>query len=178
MTIKPHLTEYQIIGRRLPSEKEPTPKLYRMRIFAPNTVVAKSRFWYFLRKLRKIKKTAGEIVSLNVIYEQRPFKIKNFGIWLRFESRSGVHNMYKEYREASRAAAVEALYRDMASRHRSRFRSIHILRVVELEKTSDIKRSYIRQFINSKIKFPLPHRYPKSFIKRKVFMAKRPSTFY
>jgi large subunit ribosomal protein L18Ae len=38
-----------------------------MRIFAPNDVVAKSRFWYFLSKLRKIKKTNGEIVSLNEV---------------------------------------------------------------------------------------------------------------
>ena len=48
--------EYQIIGRHLPSEAKPDPKIYRMRIFAPNEVVAKSRFWYFLGKLRKIKK--------------------------------------------------------------------------------------------------------------------------
>lgn len=38
-----------------------------MRIFAPNTVVAKSRFWYFLAKLRKVKKANGEIVSLNEV---------------------------------------------------------------------------------------------------------------
>jgi large subunit ribosomal protein L18Ae len=38
-----------------------------MRLFAPNTVVAKSRFWYFLKKLRKVKKSAGEIVSLNEV---------------------------------------------------------------------------------------------------------------
>lgn len=61
------LTEYQVIGRHLPTETNPTPKLYRMRIFAPNTVVAKSRFWYFLMKLRKVKKANGEIVSLNVV---------------------------------------------------------------------------------------------------------------
>lgn len=60
-------TEYQVIGRKLPSDKEPQPKLYRMRIFAPNDVVAKSRFWYFLRKLRKVKKTTGEIVAVNVV---------------------------------------------------------------------------------------------------------------
>lgn len=41
--------EYQVIGRHLPTEHNPTPKLYRMRLFAPNEVVAKSRFWYFLR---------------------------------------------------------------------------------------------------------------------------------
>jgi hypothetical protein len=61
------LTEYQVIGRHLPSEANPNPKLYRMRIFAPNDVVAKSRFWYFLSKLRKVKKTNGEIVSLNLV---------------------------------------------------------------------------------------------------------------
>ena len=61
------LQEYQIIGRKLPSDKEPQPKLYRMRIFSPNQVVAKSRFWYYLRKLRKVKKAAGELVSINLV---------------------------------------------------------------------------------------------------------------
>lgn len=68
--------EYQVIGRKLPSEKEPQPKLYRMRIFAPNEVVAKSRFWYFLRKLRKVKKAAGELVAINQVR------------WLAFEPRA------------------------------------------------------------------------------------------
>ena len=53
-------------------------------------------------------------------------KVKNFGLWIRYDSRSGTHNMYKEYREMSRTDAVEALYQDMAARHRSRFRSIHV----------------------------------------------------
>jgi large subunit ribosomal protein L18Ae len=97
-----------------------------MRIFAPNDVVAKSRFWYFLSKLRKVKKTNGEIVSLNQIHEKRPQKVKNFGVWIRYDSRSGTHNMYKEYREMSRTEAVDALYADMAARHRARFRSIHV----------------------------------------------------
>lgn len=34
--------------------------------------------------------------------------------------------MYKEYREMSRCEAVEAMYQDMAARHRARFRSIHV----------------------------------------------------
>lgn len=48
-----------------------------MRIFAPNDVVAKSRFWYFLSKLRKIKKTNGEIVSLNQVRTPAPL-LKEF----------------------------------------------------------------------------------------------------
>lgn len=61
------LQEYQVIGRKLPTEKDANPKLYRMRVFAPNDVVAKSRFWYYLRKLRKAKKATGEIVSVNLV---------------------------------------------------------------------------------------------------------------
>jgi large subunit ribosomal protein L18Ae len=169
------LNEYQVIGRRLPSAIETEPKLYRMRIFAPNTVVAKSRFWYFLTRLRRIKKANGEIVSVNQIHEKRPTKVKNFGIWIRYDSRSGTHNMYKEYRALGRAEAVENLYQDMAARHRSRFRSIHILRVVEIEKTEDVKRQYIKQLIVPNLKFPLPHRIQKS---KTLFSAHRPTTFY
>lgn len=61
------LQEYQVVGRHLPTDSQPTPKLYRMRIFAPNDVVAKSRFWYFLAKLKKVKKANGEVVSLTVV---------------------------------------------------------------------------------------------------------------
>lgn len=78
------IQEYQVVGRHLPTESEPTPKIYRMRIFAPNEVVAKSRFWYFLRfvqcfsvpstgaesplrQLKKVKKASGEIIGVNVV---------------------------------------------------------------------------------------------------------------
>ena len=173
------LTEYQVVGRKLPTPKEPVPKLYRMRLFAPNTVVAESRFWYFIKQMRKLKKASGEIISVNVILEKKPLKVKNFGLWLRYDSRSGTHNMYKEYRAMSRVEAVEQMYQDMAARHRSRFRSIHILKVVELEKTSDVKRPYIKQLLDSKLRFPLPSRLPKSAgAGKKIFAAHRPSTWY
>jgi large subunit ribosomal protein L18Ae len=61
------LHEYQVIGRKLPTENDSVPKLYRMRIFAPNTQVAKSRFWYFLKQARKVKKASGEIVGVNEV---------------------------------------------------------------------------------------------------------------
>lgn len=32
-----------------------------MTIFAPNHIVAKSRYWYFMRGLRKVKKATGEV---------------------------------------------------------------------------------------------------------------------
>ena len=53
-------------------------------------------------------------------------KVKNFGIWVRYDSRSGTHNLYKEVRDLTRAAAVASLYQDMAARHRARFRSVQV----------------------------------------------------
>ncbi|CCD24869.1 60S ribosomal protein eL20 NDAI_0E00530 [Naumovozyma dairenensis CBS 421] len=170
-----HLKEYQVIGRRLPTESVPEPKLFRMRIFASNEVVAKSRYWYFLQKLHKVKKASGEVVSINQIHEAHPTKVKNFGVWVRYDSRSGTHNMYKEIRDVSRVAAVDTLYQDMAARHRTRFRSIHILKVAEIEKTADVKRQYVKQFLTKDLKFPLPHRAQST---GKTFSYKRPSTFY
>jgi ribosomal protein L20A (L18A) len=67
-----------------------------------------------------------QLTDTSQIHEKRPAKVKNFGIWIRYDSRSGTHNMYKEYREMSRTDAVAALYQDMAARHRARFRSIHV----------------------------------------------------
>ncbi|KAF9970107.1 60S ribosomal protein L20 [Actinomortierella ambigua] len=173
------LHEYQIVGRKLPSEKEPAPKLYRMRIFAPNDVVAKSRFWYYLRKLKKVKKVNGEVVAINQIHEKKPLQIKNFGIWIRYDSRSGTHNMYKEYRELTRVAAVESCYQDMASRHRARFSSVQIIRVAEVS-NADVRRPYIKQLLVPNLKFPLPHRVIRAADKthRALFMGSRPSTFY
>lgn len=155
------LREYKVIGRLLPSAKNPAPPLYRMRIFAPNHIVAKSRFWYFVSQLRKMKKASGEIVYCGLVrhgshislcwslkdwrtwistqpttwsfqqaeaeltsvwfssrrdstpaccllqvHEKTPLKVKNFGIWLRYDSRSGTHNMYREYRDLTTSGAV------------------------------------------------------------------------
>jgi hypothetical protein len=61
------LVEYVIIGRKLPTPGAQAPPLFKMTIYAPNIVVAKSRFWYFLSQLHKVKKLAGEIVSITTV---------------------------------------------------------------------------------------------------------------
>ena len=58
------LNQYKIVGRAYPTEKNRTPQLYEMRIFAPDKPSAKSRFWYFAALLKKMKKSLGEIVFL------------------------------------------------------------------------------------------------------------------
>ena len=47
------------------------------------------------------------------IFEKNPTKIKNYGIWLRYQSRTGYHNMYKEYRDTTLNGAVEQMYIEM-----------------------------------------------------------------
>ncbi|XP_068714726.1 large ribosomal subunit protein eL20-like [Montipora capricornis] len=176
MKVRGQLKEYEIIGRAVPSGNNTSPPLYKMRIFAPDDVVAKSKYWYFCSRLKKIKKTRGEIVSCKRIYEMKPLQIKNFGVWLRYDSRSGTHNMYREYRDLTVAGAVTSCYRDMAARHRARGSSIQIIKVNAIP-ANKCRRPHVKQFHNSKIKFPLPHRVIKSQFKSK-FVAKRPSTFF
>ena len=45
---------------------DPEPEMYRTRLFAPNPVTAKSRYWYFMHRLEK-KKGTGEILSVNEV---------------------------------------------------------------------------------------------------------------
>ena len=59
-------SEYQVVGRHLPTEADPDPKIYRMRIFALNEVVAKSRFWYFLRYVLIIMSILRTYVDMRV----------------------------------------------------------------------------------------------------------------
>ncbi|THU63806.1 hypothetical protein C4D60_Mb01t19730 [Musa balbisiana] len=101
--------QYQVVGRALPTVTEEHPKIYRMKLWATNEVRAKSKFWYFLRKLKKVKKSNGQVLAINEIFERKPTKIKNYGVWLRYQSRTGYHNMYKEYRDTTLNGAVEQI---------------------------------------------------------------------
>ena len=114
------LREYKVVGRCLLIRKCRMPPLYRMIIFAPNHVVANSCFWYFVSQLKKMKKSSGEIVYCGQVFEKSPLRVKNFGIWLRYDSRSGTHNMYRQYRDLTTAGAIPQCYRHRARTTQSR----------------------------------------------------------
>ena len=67
--------------------------------------------------------------------------------------------MYKEYREMSRTDAVEALYQDMAARHRSRFRSIHVILAVGQIRVTGLMRFYrsLRSWSSKRLKISSDH---------------------
>ena len=171
------MEEYQFVGRKSNPQNEAEKKIYRMRIFAANKVVAKSRFWYFLSKMRKMKASTGEILACQQLHERRPHAAKTFGIFLRYNSAHATHNVYKEYRDISRCGAVKQMYNDMASHHGARATSIHIIDVKELQ-DNQVRRKATQQFLNAKLRFPLihrVHRQPKNL--RHMFLPFRPTTF-
>lgn len=193
----PTIKQFHVVGRKAPTEADPSPAIYRMRIFAPNEVVAKSRFWYFLHQLQKMKKSTGEILAVSEVRERNANIVKNYGITIRYNSRSGTHNMYKEFRDVSLCGAVSQMYSELAGRHRARFQAIQIvdtcivkagvkkMRQYNPEIHGDeipeaVARPSIKQFLSSKVKFPLPHRLPRASSKglRSTFSATRPTTYF
>lgn len=158
MTVAGIMRQYQVVGRKAATDDHPNPEAYRMIIFAPTPVIARSKFWYYMHQFRKMKKTTGEILDCVELVEKNARMVKNYGIWLRYASRSGTHNMYREYRDVALTGAVSQLYDEMAGRHRTRPRSIQIIRTATGVKAAELRRVNPMQFAKAKVKFPLPHR--------------------
>ena len=51
------------------------------------------------------------------IFEKNPTTVKNYGIWVRYQSRTGYHNAYKEYRDTTLNGAVSQLYQVRPMQH-------------------------------------------------------------
>jgi large subunit ribosomal protein L18Ae len=182
MTVAGIMRQYQVVGRHAPTEAHPNPEAYRMIVFAPNAVIAKSKFWYYLHQFRKMKKTTGEILDCVELTEKNTRTVKNYGIWLRYDSRSGTHNMYREFRDVKLTGAVSQLYDEMAGRHRTRPRSIQIIRTA-IVKASELKRPNPMQFAKAGVKFPLTHRVSSGKRHQKAlsgstFSTVRPTTYF
>ena len=102
--------------------------------------------------------------------------MKNFGIWIRYQSRTGFHNYYKEYRETTMNKAVDALYEEMASRHRVRSSQLQIIKIAEVS-DENVRRENTRQFLAEDLSFPVVNkvmRHPSKATKT-IFKYKRPN---
>merc|ERR1711861_117799 len=64
--------QYQVVGRHLPTESDPSPSLYRMKVWAVDEVCARSKFWYFIKRIKRVKKANGQIIAVNEIFEKDP----------------------------------------------------------------------------------------------------------
>jgi len=147
------ISQYWVVGRQTPSEANPEPTCFRIRVFAKNTVIARSRFWYQMKRQNKVRRTQGEIISVSEIFERKCNSIKNYGIVLRYQSRTGVINMYKEYRANTLCSAVSTMYSEMAGRHSARGETIHIIKTVVVP-NKDVVREGTYQFVKTAVRFP------------------------
>ncbi|EAR97130.3 60S ribosomal protein L18a (macronuclear) [Tetrahymena thermophila SB210] len=177
-TLQMKVRQYVVSAARLPIEQGTKPEILQMRVFARDEVHAKTKFWYNMRKLNKIKRSQGRILSVNEIYEKSLNTVKTYGIVLKYQSRTAIHNMYKEYRDVSLNGAVSQLIQDMAGNHRAQPDTIQIIRTATLE-PKDIKRPATLAMRNAALKFPIVktiHR-PSEKKYRTVYKATRPTTF-
>ncbi|XP_045699884.1 60S ribosomal protein L18a-like [Phyllostomus hastatus] len=170
------LREYEVVGCCLPTPKCCTPPLCRTLIFAPNHVIAKSRFWYFVSQLKKMKKSSGEIVYCGNVFEKSPLRVNNFGIWLHYP-RSRTCNMYLEYRDLTNSGTITQGYQDMGARHCACANSIQIMMVEEIA-ASKCRQPSVKHFPDSKIKFPLFHCVLLHCQHKPCFTTNWPNTFF
>lgn len=150
------IRQFYIVGRALPSDSNPNPTLYRMRIFERDPVLARSKFWYHMKRQHKVRKIQGETISTSEIFEKSTGCVRNYGIYLRYLTRTGTVNMYKEYRDSSLCGAVSQMYMEMAGRHSARGESIQIIRTSTVT-ASESKRAQVQQYAEGTF------RYPKTF---------------
>ena len=75
--------------------------------------------------------------------------------------------------------AVSQMYMEMAGRHRARDESIMIVKAVEVDKRSDLRRDAAIQYSQGNLKFPKVVSLPRAPVKslRTTFKATRPTTF-
>ena len=59
--------QYQVVGRHVPTEAQPEPEVFRMKLWALDSVKARSKFWYFMSRLKKVKKANGQIIACNEV---------------------------------------------------------------------------------------------------------------
>lgn len=178
------MKHFEVTGRTLPSRVNKSPKVYTMSVFAPNHVVARSKFFRLLTlrtkakpaSLLKVKGTRAEVLSIRRKGEKKPCQVKNFAIAIRARSATGIMNMTKEIRDVTLCGAVSQMFREMASRHRIGYFGIDIVSTA-VRSAKEVKRPIIKQFLDPKIRFPLLHRVRSRLIRRSNFSATAPSTF-
>jgi len=122
-----------------------------------------------------VKRSHGQVISCNEIFEKDPSTVKNFGIWVRYQSRTGFHNLYKEYRDTTLNGAVDQLYSDMASRHRVRAPGVQIIKTAQVP-ASNRHMDNVKKFVEE-VSFPQTRvmSRPSSKVFKTTFKARRPN---
>ena len=124
---------YLVFGRQKPTEKCPEPQPVVIRLFAPNMAYARSKFWKIMRTQKKIKKSHGEILRIQELFDSGKVTSKNYGIYLKYRSNVGTTNLFKEFRDVNIQGAIDQLYNEMGGNYKVSRERVEIIRYVELE---------------------------------------------
>ena len=169
--MRPFVKHYSVVGRETPSTAKPNPTVYKYEVFAPNTVVAKSRFWRLMREKNKVKNTGGDVLSISQVRDKK-IAARNYSVDLCYYSQKvGFTTMTKEFRDVSKTGAVSQALNDLASRHRARFHNIEVLGVKSIA-NAECKRAFIQQFHDAKLSFPHMKQRKVAHKKRAIFVQK------
>lgn len=176
-SLRQRIKQFELVGRAAPTEKVPYPKVYKLKVFAKNSVLAKSKYWYFMKRLNCAKRSGGQILRITEIHDKSPTKVSNYGVWLRYESRTDTHNMYKEFRDTSINGAIGQLHQEMSGRHRAQQSATQIMRFKTL-KNSELRRPHCLQMTSKKVKFPMVRQTPlQNKAEKKLVRSGRYGTF-
>jgi len=146
--------EFRITGCKKPSEKEPSPQLFTSTVFAPNSVVAQSKFFRMLTTQFKIKARHGVVVRIEEVEQDSDFVIKNYGITFTYRTRTGLCNGYKEVRHISRASAIHDLYTEFGSKHKLKQHEFYVVDIKQLA-DEEVTKSKILSYVGKDVKFPV-----------------------
>ena len=126
--------QFLIYGRALPTDATPNPKVCVAKVFAKNEAFARSHFWKLNLRDHKLKKSRGEILKIQEIHARNATVSKNFGIFLKYRSRTGIHNLFKEFRDVSLNGAVNQMYNEMGGNYKVNAEKVQVINTVELQK--------------------------------------------
>ncbi len=148
---------FLVFGRVKPTEENPNPEIIVVNVFGRNTAFARSRYWKTNRVLNKIKRSQGEILKIQEIFDSGKLRAKNFGIFLKYRSRTGVINCFKEYRDVNLAGAIDQMFNEMGGNYSVNNQGVEIIRTVVLQEDQlKLRNPRCKQWMNTKeIKYPL-----------------------
>ena len=130
--------QFLVYGRALPTASEASPAVIVVRVTAPNAAVARSRFWKLNMLDHKLKRSRGEVLQVQEVHDRTSHVAKNFGVFLKYRSHTGVHNMFKEFRDVKLAGAVDQMYNELGGNYKASAERIEIVKTTELQK-DDLK---------------------------------------
>ena len=170
--------QFLVFGRALPSEKVAEPAVIAVKVFANNEALARSAFWSLNRRDHKLKKSHGEILKVQEVHEKTKNIAKNYGILLKYRSHTGVHNLFKEFRDVSLSGAVNQMYNEIGGNYKCSSERVSIIKTTELSREQlNIRNPRCLQWVDTeKVSYPLWKRSARPTEKKytKTFAHNRP----